>query len=71
MSHSSYLTNNNGTFKFLNLTFDFSQMTLIALLDERNIYPAYKISFMNKITATLTEDRHPITQTGIFCGGHI
>ena len=46
-------------------------MTLIVFLDERNIYPAYIISFRNNKIVKLFEDRHPITQDGSFRGGHL
>ena len=46
-------------------------MTLIVLLDEGNIYTAYKISFLNNKIAKLTEDRHPINENGSFRGGHL
>ena len=43
----------------------------MVFLEERTIYPAYKISFLNNKTATVSEDRHPITQNSIFRGGHL
>ena len=46
-------------------------MNLIVFLDERNIYPAYKISFLNSKTANPSDVRHPITKNGSFRGRHL